>query len=129
MMRLLASLVLSAFVLIGCGDDDGAEPALEASAPAGLAAGLPAALRTDLANRLDVDGSRVRIVEFCRVTWPDASLGVSEPGRVYTQVLIDGWLAILKAGGEDYRFHGAGDRFIAADFVSGATVLDSTRCP
>lgn len=129
MMRLLLSFVCSAFLLLGCGDDDGVSLPIEPSAPAGLPSGLPAVLRADLANRLDIDVASVQITEFCGVTWPNASLGVVEPDRAYTQVLIDGWLAILRAGGKDYRFHGASDRFIAADFVAGATVLDSTRCP
>ena len=129
MLRLLLSFVCSGFLLLGCGDDDGAALSVEPSAPAGLPSGLPPVLRADLANRLDIDVSGVRISEFCGVTWPDGSLGVVEPDRAYTQVLIDGWLAILQAGGNEYRFHGAGDRFIAADFVAGATVLDSTRCP
>ena len=128
-MRVLLGFVCSAFLLLGCGDDSRARLAAEPSAPAGLPSGLPSVLRADLANRLDVDVARVRITEFCGVTWPNGSLGVVEPDRAYTQVLIDGWLAILQAGAREYRFHGVGDRFIAADFVAGATVLESVRCP
>jgi hypothetical protein len=47
---------------------------------------------------------------------------------VYTPALIQGWLVILEAGGAEYRYHGAADEFIAADFVGGARVLD-VRCP
>lgn len=127
-MRLLLSFVCSILLLAGCGEGEAA-PAVEPTPPSGLPARLPEVLRSDLANRLDVDQSRINIIEFCSLTWPDGSLGVAEPGRAYTQALVEGWLAILAVAGDKYRFHGAGDRFVAADFVPGAAVLDSVRCP
>jgi hypothetical protein len=133
----LVSLVAAALAIFGgCGDDDdgAAVPATTptASITPDRARGprVEDVQRTveDLAGRLNVATSTIDVVEQCGITWPDGSAGVREPGMVYTPVIVEGWLLILGRAGAEYRYHGAGDRFIAADFVAGA-VVDTVRCP
>ena len=45
------------------------------------------------------------------VTWPDGSLGCPEPGMMYTQVLVDGYWVVIRAGDETYDFRGTGTTF------------------
>jgi len=85
-------------------------------------------MREDLAGRLKVDLGKVSIVKFEPVTWPDGCLGVHRPGVMCTQALVDGFLAILTdGGGTGYRYHGAGQEFIAATFEQGATIQEPLR--
>ena len=44
------------------------------------------------------------------VTWGDGSLGCPEDGMMYTQVLVDGYLVTVQAGGQTYEYHTAGLR-------------------
>lgn len=62
----------------------------------------------DLAARLDIPVDQVELREVRAVTWPDASLGCPEPGKVYAQMLQDGLLIRLSAGGELYFYHSGG---------------------
>ena len=132
---LRAVLALCAVLAFGACDDDSANeqpgqslPPQGEVSPEMSQEELVSAVTEDLALRLGIPAADITLAEFCYVTWPDGSLGVAEPGQVYTQALVEGWLVILEADGEEYRYHGAGNRYIAANFVADAVVLD-TRCP
>jgi hypothetical protein len=62
------------------------------------------AMKADLANRLGVDPSTIRLVSGRSVTWSDSSLGCPEPEQMYLQVLTDGYQVILEAGGAQYDY-------------------------
>lgn len=62
----------------------------------------------DLAERLGVETGDVSTIAAVLVTWPDSSLGCPQPGMEYLQVLTDGAVIELDAGGAVYRYH-AGD--------------------
>lgn len=83
------------------------------------------AMRDDLAERTASDVAEVTVVSYRDVTWPDGCIGISRPGTVCTQALVDGFLALLTdASGEEFRYHGTGSDFIAASFEDGATLND-----
>lgn len=126
-LRAVAAILVS-FSLVACDDDSGESEGTPTVSANATGEAILLEVQQDLADRLGVQPDEVSVLEYCEVTWPDGSLGVAEPGQVYTQALVEGWLAILAVDGEEYRYHGAGDRFIAADFVPDATVSD-TRCP
>lgn len=85
-------------------------------------------MREDLAARLKVPVETVSIVKFEMVTWPDGCLGVHRPGVMCTQALVEGFLAVLTDGsGTGYRYHGAGQEFVAASFEQGATIQEPLR--
>lgn len=62
--------------------------------------------KTDLAQRTGIPVEEITLEEFRYVTWPDASLGCPEPGMAYAQVLVDGYLIMLRAGLGIYNYHG-----------------------
>jgi hypothetical protein len=64
----------------------------------------------DLAGRLRIPPDEVAVVEARSVVWPDGSFGCPEPGMQYAQVLQEGVLIRLSAGGNTYSYHGGGSR-------------------
>jgi hypothetical protein len=64
----------------------------------------------DLAQHLDIPADQIEVREVRAVTWPDASLGCPQPDMMYAQVLTDGLLIQLEAGGELYFYHSGGNQ-------------------
>ena len=81
-----------------------------------VAADLPSIQEAVLADaRLRAGAGRgdVHLVLSQPVTWPDASLGCPEPGRMYTQSLVSGYLLRVQAGAALLEYHaGAGGRWL-----------------
>ncbi|MBT8132452.1 MAG: hypothetical protein KJO35_09305 [Gammaproteobacteria bacterium] len=67
-------------------------------------------IRTDLAGRSNVPADQFTVVRAERVTFRNGALGCPEPGRMYTQALIDGYWIVLEKDGKqfDYRATGRG---------------------
>ena len=90
------------------------EPAPEESAqPQGEDAGaarVTALAVEDLAQNLGVPPGDIEVREVRAVTWPDASMGCAQPDMMYAQMLQEGYLIRLSAGGEDYYYHSGGDQ-------------------
>ncbi len=120
MLTLLGILVVSA--LAGCGPVPGMTPANTAT-PAvqdknGMS-GTPIATsgagdalqvtqaKQDLAKRLSVNPNDIELVSFQPMTWPDSSLGCPQPGMLYTQALVEGYLIRLRVSGRVYEYHGS----------------------
>ena len=64
--------------------------------------------KSDLAQRTGIEKDEIMLHEYRMVTWPDASLGCPQPGMAYAQVLVDGYLIMLRAGLGIYNYHGGG---------------------
>jgi hypothetical protein len=64
----------------------------------------------DLARRLGVEASQIRVVTHEEVTWRDGSMGCPRPGMLYPQVLTDGTRVVLEVDGERYEYHAGGRR-------------------
>lgn len=62
---------------------------------------------SDLAERLDVPPGAVTVVLREDVTWNDGALGCPEPGRSYTQALVEGYRVVLTVDGRRFAYHGA----------------------
>lgn len=71
----------------------------------------------DLASRLDVAPRDIELVSFEEVTWRDGSLGCPQPGRAYTQALVEGTRTVLRAQGQEWDYHSGGTRgpFLCSD--------------
>ena len=69
------------------------------------AAALVREASDDLARRLNTHPDDIHVQDVESVTWPDASLGVPEPGMMYAQVLTPGWRITLQAGDAVYVYH------------------------
>ena len=94
-------------------------------APDAAVVALQQELRMDVAERLAIPMESTSVVSFLEVTWRNGCLGVSGPGAVCTQALVDGFLAMVSDGRESYRYHGSGSQFIAASFEdSSITISD-----
>jgi len=61
--------------------------------------------REDLARRLGVPPGDIRPLAGVQHTFPDGSLGCPEPGKMYTQATVDGWVLTLRHGSRDYTYH------------------------
>jgi hypothetical protein len=64
----------------------------------------------DLASRLSISTSEIKLVEATPVVWPDSSLGCPQPGMAYLQVPEDGLLIRLEVDGQIYPYHSGGTR-------------------
>lgn len=67
--------------------------------------GLVQLARADLEERLGVPEDEIKVLEARPVVWPDASLGCPQPGMFYIQILVEGGLIRLEAGGQEYNYH------------------------
>jgi hypothetical protein len=72
--------------------------------PVPVPAGRWAAIKDDLTARGVT--AEPQLVSADAVTWNDGSLGCPEPGRYYTQALVEGMRVVVEAAGRsyDYRF-------------------------
>lgn len=68
----------------------------------------------DLGDRTGADPEEIALVSFEHVTWSDGSLGCPEPGKMYTQALVDGSRTVLEFDGRTYDYHAGrdGDPFL-----------------
>lgn len=67
---------------------------------------------SDLQRRLQVEAGAIEVVSVEPTEFPDASLGVPEPGHAYAQVIVPGIIIRLEAKGAVYAYHGAGERVV-----------------
>jgi hypothetical protein len=73
------------------------------------AAAVPKAVRravvADAAKRFNIAKSEVVLVKSEQVTWSDGSLGCAEPGGMYTQNLVPGYLIVAKTAVGELAYH------------------------
>lgn len=58
-----------------------------------------------LSVSLGIDIDQIEIVSYMQVNWSDACLGLAKPGEMCLKMITPGWLIILRASGETYKFH------------------------
>ena len=56
-------------------------------------------------DALDIELASVTIVNVKHKLWPDASLGLPEPGVAYVQALTPGYVMQIQAGGRTFTVH------------------------
>ncbi len=80
------------------------------------------AISEDAASVTATDVSAVEVIMAKAVTWNDGSLGCPEPGKMYTQALVDGYQVVLKVADQelDYRITSGGDFRICEDGGGGS---------
>lgn len=64
----------------------------------------------DLAERLGIAAADIEVVSVEQFTWQDGSLGCPQPGRDYTQALVNGSRIVLRADRSLYDYHSGGGR-------------------
>jgi len=65
-----------------------------------------------LSTSLGLEPEGISLWSLERTTFRDGSLGKPEPGRMYTQALVQGYVIILRAGDRFYRYHSDGTRVV-----------------
>lgn len=104
---LMGLLVIGLLSLVSCGPS--------AQTPAedyGEAQPLVDKATADLAGRLDISTGEIEVLEVEETDFPDASLGVPEPGQMYAQVITPGYIIELAVGDTVYEYHASGDRVV-----------------
>ncbi len=82
-----------------------AAAAFAADAPAPADSPIVAKCKADLDKRLaKIRLQDIKLVEAKPVMWPNASLGMPEPGKLYAQVVTPGFRVTLKAGNTTYFY-------------------------
>jgi hypothetical protein len=124
MLRLMTSLMCALTATVACAADvrpkGGGiapptripDPEQAVLAPSGQpvpTANIPREVRravvADAAKRFNVAESEVVIARAEQVTWPDGSLGCPEPGRMYTQMLVDGFRVAARTAAGELTYH------------------------
>ena len=65
---------------------------------------LPDIVLQSLAKQLDVPQSSLKVEEVAKVDWPDACLGLAQPGEMCAQVITPGYSGTFKSGRAKYEF-------------------------
>lgn len=79
-------------------------PSLSSSISPGLESLIEKA-KEDLAQRLSISTTQISLVESMEVEWPDSSLGCSQQGMYYLQVITPGYLIRIQALDRVFEFH------------------------
>jgi hypothetical protein len=85
--------------------------------------------RANLRERLCVSRNEITVQSVEPVEFADTSLGVPEPGRMYSQVITPGYVIRLTAAGEVYVYHGSGSRVVFAPDESSAVPTCASATP
>lgn len=104
-------------LIAACGGGDGAEPvtteeqAVTTTQPEYDPELVPVVeqARADLAAHIDVEETSIEVVSAEPVTWSDGSLGCPEPGKFYTQALVEGSRVVLEHDETRYDYHAGAD--------------------
>lgn len=107
-LALLGPLVL----LLACNHDArGGKPPMPSqtdppsiSIPADATGAVDAA-KADAAARTGIEAAAWEVVRLEAVQWPDASLGCSQPGEMYAQVITRGYHIVLSANDRLLEYH------------------------
>ncbi|MEW6033624.1 MAG: hypothetical protein AB1603_02080 [Chloroflexota bacterium] len=97
MVLLMGSLLLAVLGLVACAGG-GSTLSPDGQKAVDLA-------KAALATKLGVEQSKVSLFRVEAVDWPDTSLGVPEPGKLYAQVITPGFRVVLSHGGTEYEYH------------------------
>jgi len=85
--------------------DESAQPQGTPVTAAEVPKSVRRAVVADAAKRFNVEESAVVLVRAERVTWGDGSLGCPEPGMVYTQNLVPGYVIVAKTAAGSLTYH------------------------
>jgi hypothetical protein len=80
---------------------------------------LIAQATADLAGHLGIDADQIVVDSVTPTEFPDASLGVTEPGMIYAQVITPGYVIRLMVDSQTYEYHAAGGRVVLASGDAG----------
>ncbi len=80
-------------------------PAGEPVTTASMPRDVRRAVVADAARRFKVPENAVVLTRAERLTWSDGSLGCPEPGRFYTQMLVEGYRVVARTSAGELTYH------------------------
>lgn len=89
----------------------------DGTAPVAQVGALPEVVGTamaDLSARLGLAPDAVTLVNWKQQMWTDGSLGLPEPGMVYTKAIVSGYFVVLSANDRQYAYHCSEDTALLA---------------
>ena len=111
-----ALIILGYFVVLGFNKSSVDETTIEGNppnsaegAPEGSIHNLPvpegvSAAKTALAARLNIDSSKILILEAMETDWSDSCLGLGGPAESCAAVITPGYNILMQANGKEYRY-------------------------
>lgn len=112
----LIVIILGYFVVLGFNKSsvdetttEGNSPNSAEGAPEGSLHNLPVpegviAAKTTLATRLNIDSSKILILEAMETDWSDSCLGLGGPAESCAAVITPGYNILMQANGKEYRY-------------------------
>jgi hypothetical protein len=61
--------------------------------------------KKDLARRTGIFVKRITLTEIETIDWPDASLGCPQEGKIYAQLVTNGYRLVLPDGTANIEYH------------------------
>jgi hypothetical protein len=87
------------------------------------------AVVADAARRFKVDESAVVLTQAERVSWNDASLGCPEPGRMYAQMLVEGFRVVARTAAGSLTYNTDADGRVVSCGATRAPGVNSATPP
>jgi hypothetical protein len=66
----------------------------------------------DLAQRLSISFTQIKVIEVTSLEWSDSSLGCPQPDMFYLQVITPGYRIVLEANGTQYEYHSNREAYV-----------------
>lgn len=114
-------IVITLLALVGCA------PSSNPTSKEGYGKAQPLVdlAKADLMKRLGVSLDRLTVQSVEATEFPDTSLGVPEPGKMYAQVITPGYIIKLVVSGVVIEYHGSGERVVRAGTLPPALGLQT----
>jgi hypothetical protein len=64
-------------------------------------------MRADLAQHAGISASAAKVVRAESIVWPNGALGCEQPGQMYTQATVPGYIVQFEYRGRTYSYHAA----------------------
>ena len=62
-------------------------------------------MRADLAQQAGIAASDAKVTRAESIEWPNGALGCPEPGQMYTQAIVPGYIVEFEHQGKTYSYH------------------------
>ena len=62
------------------------------------------AVITDLSKQTKIPANKLKITQYSRQTWSNGCLGISKPGEICTQALVEGWRIVVSGNNRTWVY-------------------------
>ncbi|MDX2416298.1 MAG: hypothetical protein QNK19_02435 [Xanthomonadales bacterium] len=80
-----------------------------------------------LSQKIGAERNDIVLIRLSRFNWPNSALGCPQPGMMYTDAIVPGYLALLKHGEKSYRVHMGNGRGLICELQRMPVDLDAVR--